>query len=30
MIKDEELECQNQIQPMEWLYDGDDLNPLED
>lgn len=30
MVKDEELEYQEPLQPMEWLYDGDDVNPLED
>lgn len=30
MIKDEELDYQEPVQPMEWLYDGDDVNPLED
>lgn len=30
MIKDEELEFQEPIQHLEWLYDGDDVNPLED
>ncbi len=30
MIKDEELLSPENQQPLEWLYDGDDLNSLED
>ena len=30
MIKDEELVQEEAFQTNEWLYDGDDLNPMED
>ncbi len=30
MIKDEELLQEQASQVNEWLYDGDDLNPMED